>query len=419
MIRASRWSAALCSAHVTPRRQATSPSFSSVPARPPTLARVLSVAQLRRRRTQNLITVLGIAVGVMVLIAALSLTNGFSRSLIDATLRANPHLTLLGFVPRARDRALERTLREEPGVLAFTPFLADKGLITRQASAGRGAGVDFATLFGVLPEAARVLQLSPDETATLAALKPGEIMLGSDLAQSVGAFSGDSVRLLNSQQRRASFRVRGLFRTGNYLVDSAYAFTSLGTLQALQGTANVSGYQLRLRDPDAAPELGSRLSGSMAYSPRPWQSFYGTLIEQLALQKRVIGFVVFLIVVVATFGIANVLTLTVFEKTQEIAILRAIGATRRDIVGIFVTQGLVLGVLGLLLGDLLGLGISLYFTLRPFQLPGDLYFISALPVEVRPLDILWVNLVGLGTTMLASLLPARRAAGIEPALVIR
>ncbi|WP_425148440.1 FtsX-like permease family protein [Deinococcus sp.] len=368
---------------------------------------------------QNTITVLGTAVGVMVLIAALSLTNGFSRSLINATLRASPHLTLASFTPRPRDPELERQLASLPGVLAFTPFLADKALLIRPASSGRGAGVDFTTLFGVTSQAAAALQLSPDESRRLRDLKPGQILLGSSLAQSVGAFSGESVRLLNSGQRRASLQVAGLFHTGNYLIDSAYAFTALSTLQTLQQTRNVSGYQLRLRDPDEAPALGTVLTRSRSYSSVPWQNLYGTLLDQLALQKKVIGFVVFLIVVVAAFGIANVLTLTVFEKTQEIAILRAIGAGSADIIGIFLLQGLVLGLAGLLLGDLLGLGISAYFTWRPFQLPGDLYFISALPVEVRLTDILWVNAVGLLTTLLAALLPARRAAAIEPARIIR
>ncbi|WP_424952390.1 FtsX-like permease family protein [Deinococcus sp.] len=383
------------------------------------MARLLSVAHLRQRRAQNAITVLGIAVGVMVLIAALSLTNGFTRSLIDATLRASPHLTLTAFDPQRRDPALETSLKADPEVLAFTPFLADKGLITRPASPGRGAGVDFATLFAVTPEAAQVLQLSPSETQTLASLKAGQIMLGGSLAQSVGAYGHEQIRLLNSQQRRVTLSLAGVFHTGNYLIDSAYAFTSLETLQKLQGTANINGYQLRLRDPDRAREVGARLTRSRSYSAVPWQSLYGTLIDQLALQKKVIGFVVFLIVVVAAFGIANVLTLTVFEKTQEIAILRAIGAGSRDIMRIFLAEGLVLGLAGLLLGDLLGLGIAAYFTWRPFQLPGDLYFISALPVEVRFADILWVNLVGLGTTLMAALLPARRAAAIEPARIIR
>lgn len=387
--------------------------------RVPDLAWTLARAHLSRRRTQNVLTILGIAVGVMVLIAALSLTNGFTGSLIDATLRASPHLSITSFAPQPRDPALEKVMAANREVTAVTPFLADKGLLTRPASGGRSAGVDFATLFGVQPSAAQVLQLQPEEGKLLADLQDGEVMLGASLARSVGAFTGDEVRLLNSTQRRATLKVKGVFSTGNYLIDSAYAFTNLGTLQALQQTTNITGYQLRLRDPATAPAVGSALTRTLPYSALPWQNLYGTLLDQLALQKRVIAFVVFLIVIVAAFGIANVLTLAVFEKTQEIAILRAIGATRSLITRVFVLEGLVLGFSGLLLGNLLGLAISAYFTVRPFQLPGDLYFITALPVEVRLTDLLWVNAVGLGTTMLAALIPARRAANVEPARIIR
>ena len=386
-------------------------------ARP--LALTLGLALLRRRRSQNFITVLGIAIGVMVLITALSLTNGFSQSLIDATLRAVPQLTLSAYQPGPRDPNLETALARDPAVRASGPFLADKGLLIRPASGGRGPGVDFATLFGVLPQEARVLQLRPEEQQLLSALRPGEVLLGSALAQSVGAFTGDSLRLINSGQRRSSLRVRGLFNTGNYLIDSGYAFVRLETLQQLQGSQHVSGYHVRLHDPAQAPAVGNALAARFAVSPLPWQRLNASLLDQLALQKRVIGFVVFLIVIVAAFGIANVLLLTVFEKTPDIAILRAIGARGRDITAAFVLQGFTLGVLGLVLGDLLGLGLSVYFQLRPFQIPGDLYFISALPVEIHAGDVLWVNLVSLGTTLLAALLPARRAANVEPATIIR
>nr|WP_245557550.1 FtsX-like permease family protein [Deinococcus peraridilitoris] len=379
----------------------------------------LAFAHLRHRRTQNVITVLGVAVGIMVLITALSLTNGFSRALIDATLRATPQLSLSRWTPGPRDPALEERLGSHAQVVAFAPFLADKGLLTRPASAGRSAGIDFATIFAVTPDHASVIDLRPEERQLMERLQPGEVLLGSALAQSVGAFAGDELRLLNSQQRRAALRVKGLFRTGNYLIDAGYAFVRLETLQALQESRNIAGYQLKLRDPDRAPEVGLQLSAGIEYSAVPWQDFNRTLIDQLALQKRVIGIVVFLIVLVAAFGIANVLTLTVFEKTPEIAILRAVGARRSDILRTFVLEGALLGAAGLLLGNALGILLSLYFQWQPFELPGDLYFISALPVELRPADFVWVNLVGLSITLLAALLPARRAAGIEPARIIR
>ena len=383
------------------------------------LALTLAAAHLKHRRTQNVITVLGVAVGVMVLIAALSLTNGFSRALIDTTLRATPQLTLRGWTPGPRDSAIERKISSDPDVLAHAPFALDKGLLSRPASEGRSAGVDFATIFAVTPQQAGVLDLGPEERQLLKNLQPGEILLGSALAQSLGAFNGDTIRLLNSQQRRTELRVMGLFRTGNYLIDSEYAFVRLETLQQLQDTRDIVGYQLKLRNPQLAPEVGQRLTRGTQYTAMPWQDFNRTLLDQLALQKRVIGIVVFLIVIVAAFGIANVLTLTVFEKTAEIAILRAVGATRKAILTTFVLEGVLLGTAGLLLGNLLGLALSLYFQWQPFALPGDLYFISALPVELRLSDFLWVNLLGLSTTLLATLLPARRAASIEPARVIR
>ncbi|BBN94278.1 lipoprotein releasing system, permease, LolC/E family [Deinococcus grandis] len=384
-----------------------------------TLAWTLARAHLRRRRTQNVLTILGIAVGVMALIAALSLTNGFTRALISATLRASPHLSVTAYTPSGPSPDLEQAIRADGRVQAFTPFLADKGLLTRPASSGRAAGVDFTTLFGVSRDAARVLDLPPEERLMLGTLKDGEVMLGAALARSVGAFSGEEVRLLNSSQRRTTLKVRGVFQTGNYLIDSAYAFTNLRTLQQLQGTTTITGYQLRLHNPDLAPRVGEDLTRTRAYAALPWQSLYGTLLDQLALQKRVIAFVVLLIVVVAAFGIANVLTLAVFEKTQEIAILRAIGATRTLITRVFLIEGLILGFGGLLLGNVLGLGISAYFTVRPFTLPGDLYFITTLPVEVKVTDILAVNAIGLTTTLLAALIPARRAASVEPGRIIR
>jgi len=128
---------------------------------------------------------------------------------------------------------------------------------------------------------------------------------------------------------------------------------------------------------------------------------------------------VFLIVVVAAFGIANVLLLSVYERTEEIAILRAMGTARAKIIQTFVLEGAILGVGGLVLGNLLGLALSYYFYVRPFPLPGELYFITALPTRIEPLDFLWVNVLSLSVTLLASFIPARRAAGIEPARVIR
>lgn len=381
------------------------------------LARTLAQAHLKRRRSQNIITILGIAIGVMVLTTALSLTNGFTQSLIQATLKAVPLLALQSYnsVP---DPVLEKRLKTHPEVSNFAPFLLDKGLLTRPASMGRDAGVDFATVFGITHQEADVLGLDGNNRTVLEHLGKNEVVLGQALARNLGAFVGDKVRLLNSEQRRIELTIKGTFNTGNYLIDSGYAFIPLDTLRTIS-SRKLTGYHVGIKQPNDAPQIGLELSQGLYFASVPWQNFNATLIEQMALQKRVIGIVVFLIVIVASFGIANILMLTVFEKTSEIAILRAMGASKSQITWIFVLEGVWLGGIGLIFGNILGFLLSYYFKVHPFPLPGDLYFISALPVQMQWIDFAWVNVVSLTTTLLASFIPARRAASIEPARIIR
>ncbi len=139
----------------------------------------------------------------------------------------------------------------------------------------------------------------------------------------------------------------------------------------------------------------------------------------MRLQKVVISVVVFLIVLVASMGIANILVLTVSEKTEEIAILRALGASERQVLSVFTLEAFLLGGTGTLLGALLGTGVSLYFKFQPYPLPGDLYFIRQLPVELQAFDLLWVCGLSLGTSVVAGLLPARRASNLKPVDILR
>lgn len=378
---------------------------------------VLARAHLRKRRTQNLVTLLGIAIGVMVLVTALSLVNGFTHALLQTTLRAVPHLLLRSY-SQTPSPALEQTLTRTPEVLAWSPYLEDRGLLIRPAGAGRTAGATFVNLYGITPQAVQVLDLGPEERQLLAGLQAGEVVVGRGVADAVAAFRSDTLRLLNADQRRLELKLKGTFRTGNALIDQVYGFVRLETLRQLREPGTLSGYQVRLRDPERASSVAFALSGT-DFGALTWQDYNQTTIQQLNLQKLVIAIIVFLIVVVAAFGIANVLLLSVYERTEEIAILRAMGTSRRDVILTFVFEGAILGVGGLILGNLLGLALSYYFYVRPFPLPGELYFISALPTRIQPLDFVWVNLLSLSVTLLAAYVPARRAAGIEPARVIR
>jgi len=369
----------------------------------------LAQKHLRFRKTQSLITVLGVAAGVMVLTTALSLTNGFTQGLIDATLRAVPHVTLTALDPHDAPRP------EDSEIVAETPVLIAKALLTRRADATRGAGVDFGTIIGVGDGATAVYP-----GIGLEALGPGKIILGGALASSLGAWPGDTIYALSANQKRRAFVMSGKFITGNYLIDSVFAFATIGDVgELLEAPGAVGGWHLRLRNPQKAPEVARRLEKGGKYLARTWQDANRTLIEQLALQKKVIGIVVFLIVVVAALGIANVLVLVVLEKKADIAILRVLGASATQVAGAFAIEAIVLGAAGVLLGDFLGWALSSYLAVHPVQIPGELYFITRLPVKMEPADFAWVSGLAFAMVLIAAMMPLRRATRVKPGLVLR
>jgi lipoprotein-releasing system permease protein len=384
----------------------------------------LALRHIRRRPLQSGLTILGVAVGVMVLITALSLTNGFIDELIESTLRATPHLSLQTFRAGdtvADDRDLLAALSSHPEVAAVAPVLTTQALIARRANTTLGiTGTQgFSQIVGIDPvlEAA-VLDL-PQLTG-LGDSVSGGIVLGASLAAQTGILRGDEVIIQNIGSDRATLTVTDTFRVGNELIDALTSYTDLATMQAYLGVeGEISGYHVRLHRPERAAELAAQLGQLVGLQPISWERLFSTLVDQLRLQKAVISAVVFLIVLVAALGIANILILTVSEKTQEIAIVRALGASERQILQLFTLEGLILGGGGTLLGAVLGFALSTYFRVQPFPLPGDLYFITQLPVELQLFDFLWVCGVSIGTSVLAGLLPARRASRLRPVEVLR
>ena len=384
----------------------------------------LALRHIRRRALQSGLTLLGVAVGVMVLITALSLTNGFIDQLIRSTLLATPHVSLAAYAnePIPDDPAVLERIQALPGVVAAAPYLSAQALIARRAdaTAGISGSQGYTQVLGIDPALeTQVLDLDV-LTEQQNALSDGGIVLGESLAFGMGVTSGDTVLLVDINRSRTEFRVAGTFRVGNEIIDGALSYTSIPTLQRyVDAPGQLSGYHVRLEDPAAAETFAQTLANETGLYATPWQGLFGGLVQQLELQRTLISVVVFLIVLVAAMGIANILILTVAEKTEEIAILRAIGASERQVLAVFTTEGLLLGGGGTLLGALLGLGLSLYFKFQPYPLPGDLYFITQLPVELRTLDFVWVCTVSLATSVIAALLPARRASRLDPAEILR
>jgi lipoprotein-releasing system permease protein len=219
------------------------------------------------------------------------------------------------------------------------------------------------------------------------------------------------------------FRVVGIYESGMSEYDEAYAFTDLDDARKLFQLGDaVSGYDVMLTAIDSAESASDRaqeLLGYPHYGRTVFQS-YRNLFSWIELQKKPIPIILGLIIIVATVNVIGTVLMMVLDKTREVGILRAMGATRWGITRIFVRQGLVIGVTGTVIGNVIALGLCLaQLEFKFFSLPSDIYFMTSVPILLKPIDFLMVDAVALGMCLLCSLLPARLAARLNPVTAIR
>jgi lipoprotein-releasing system permease protein len=393
----------------------------------------------RRQAFISLITIIsvaGVAVGVMALIVVLAVMNGFQQDLRDRILGVTSHAVIGHFQGNFSDyRQVVTEVEQEDGVAAATPF------VLTQVMMSSGRSVAGAILRGVDPETAgrvtrleqnlqsgslqTALALSEDQSA------PG-IVLGVELAARLGVQKGDYVTLISPTGRLTPvgrvpksrlFRVTGLFKSGMYEYDNSLAYVHLSEAQKLLGIGEtVTGVEVRVRDIYEAGSIAERLQKRLGYPfwVRDWMQMNHNLFSALKLEKVVMFIILTLIILVAAFNIVSSLIMMVMEKTKDIAILKAMGATTTHIRRIFVYEGLLIGVVGTTLG-LMG-GFVLCGLLKRYQfieLPRDVYYISTLPVRMEALDVILIACAAIAICFLATFYPSRQAAKLQPAEALR
>jgi lipoprotein-releasing system permease protein len=386
----------------------------------------------------SLISMVGIALGVAVLIVVLSVMNGFQTEVRTRILGVASHLVLTGPNGVLRDwQSVARVAREDPRVIAAAPFVQAQGMLSSDRAA-RGVAVR-----GVLPEAEdKVADFSQHMvTGRVDALQPGAfgIVLGADLARALGVLPGDKIALIAPQgivtpaggvPRLKQFTVAGTFDVGFNEADSGLALIHLDDAQKLyQMDSQVSGVRLKLDDLFKAREVGREL---MARQPElfawDWSRSNPNLFRAVQIEKRMMFIILTLIVAVATFNVVSTLVMLVTDKQADIAILRTLGAAPRSIMQIFMVQGSIIGVLGTLLGVIGGVLLALNVeTVVPWiesvlgihVMEKSVYLIPYLPSEVQPADVLAIALISLVLAFLATLYPSWRASKVNPAEALR
>lgn len=389
----------------------------------------------------TLISVAGVAVGVMALIVVLAVMNGFQHDLRDRILGVTSHAVVGHFQGTfGTYHELVQEIQQEEGVAAATPF------VLTQVMMNSGKSVSGAILRGIDPESApKVTRLeqsllqgtlaslleTPAETPASERPSPG-IILGVELATRLGVRPDEYVTLISPTGQTTPagrvpksqlFRVVGLFKSGMFEYDNTLAYIHLRDAQRLLGIGDaVNGIEVKVIDIYEAAQVAERLQKKLGYPywVRDWMQMNHNLFSALKLEKVVMFIILTLIILVAAFNIVSSLIMMVMEKTKDIAILKAMGATTHMVRRIFVLEGLLIGVIGTVLG-LVG-GFALCELLKRYQfieLPRDVYYISTLPVRMEALDVVIIACAAVAICLAATFYPSKQAAKLHPAEALR
>ena len=387
----------------------------------------------------SLTSMIGIALGATALITVISVMNGFERELRERILGVASHATISAF-----DRALEdweslaAAAEAHPEVVGAAPYVESQGMLTH---AGQVRGV---LIRGVFPSREpRVSEVGRFLVeGTLESLAPGKfnMLIGRDLALRLGATVGTALTLVAPRARitpagvmprMRRFTVTGIFEAGHAQYDTSLAVVHVEDAQRVFRLGRgVSGLRVKLTDMFDAPRVSRELARSFGgqYWLRDWTQHHANFFRALKIEKTVMFVILTLIVAVAAFNLVSTLVMVVTDKESDIAILRTLGASRSSILSIFIVQGTLIGIAGTIAGVAGGVALAAHVeTLVPaiegffdtkFLSP-DVYYISAVPSDMRWRDVAAVGAVAFVMSVLATIYPAWRASRVQPVEALR
>jgi lipoprotein-releasing system permease protein len=382
---------------------------------------------------------IGIALGVAVLITVLSVMNGFGQEIRKQMLNGAPHITIQSFdgQPLAHWESLTKTIQKQPDVIGFAPYIQGQGMLS---SAGKVQGVLIKGIPDIHQSVYPVQQfLISSRDADFSSAGFG-IYLGKQLSDELNLKVGDKITLIVPEAqvslagvspRLKRFTLLGIFEMG-YFFDNAYAFVHLEDAAKLlrYPEQQVSGVQLKIKDELQAQAVANQLRLRLGpyYRVTDWTQNNGSYLAALQMEKTVMTFILLLIVAIAAFNLVSGLVMLVTDKRPDIAILRALGARSRQIMGIFMVQGTFIGVMGILIGLILGITLALNvtewvnwlektFDIRLFI--NEVYAVTHLPSQLKWSDVIQICGWSLGFSFISTLYPAYRASQIQPAEALR
>ena len=408
----------------------------------------IGLRYLKAKRKQTfisiitIISIVGVAVGVMTLIVVLAVMSGFEKTLKEKILGTQAHLVVLKANQQGMDHYEEilKQVQDVKGVVSAAPFIFNQVMLSSESS------VSGVVIKGIDPDrVGEVTELAHNMRAgRLQDLKgesdsPG-IILGVELAKHLGVTLNDAIQVVSPlgtmtpmgmMPKMKRFRAIGIFYSGMYEYDNTMAYISLESAQKFFGMgARVTGIEIKSNDIYKVKEIGKEIRQKLGFPfwTKDWMEMNRNLFSALKLEKIAMFIILVLIVLVAALNIISTLIMVVMEKNKDIAILKSMGTPSKGILRIFIIEGGIIGVVGTALGTILGLGIALNldkivgflenrFGFKIFS--PDIYYIEKFPSQVNPMDVGLIIMTAILISLLATLYPSWRASKLDPAEALR
>jgi lipoprotein-releasing system permease protein len=381
----------------------------------------IALKQVFSRKRQTFFAILAVALAVAVITVMMAMLSGFQGELIKSSIENNPHIVVNpqnekeGFIHLYRYNSA--LISEQEGVIAVSPkYLGQTALKYRDNAEG-------ISLQGVEPEAEdKVMRVSKDvvEGSFLSLVhKRHGIVLGDKLADNLGVQLGDRVDTVFSGSKTTSFKVIGLIHTGTS-ADEVTAYARLDSVQEFFNEPGVvSTIGIRVADPYKADSIASSIERETGLNAGSWIETNAEILNLLNTQKVFVNVFYILIYGIAGFGIANTLITIVAQRTPEIGILKAMGASQKSIMIVFLFQSVILGTIGLVLGTVLGYIATIVLQSYKIAVPQEMYFgLQTLPLEVNPLNFVYAAFFAFIINIISGIYPARKAAKLDPVKAI-
>ena len=372
------------------------------------------------RKRQSLISTLGIAIGVVVLIVSIGIANGLDKNMINSILSMTSHVLVENGDKLSNYNELKEKIEKIPGVKGAVPSIETQGIFKYNGIYGgyisgvKIEGFDLESAKKAMDLDKKIVEgsISPD--------KINGVLIGKELFRNIGASLGDEVTIISSENKEIKFKIEGVFQSGYYDYDINMIILPLKAAQYLVYSGDtVNKIDITLNDPYKAPEIADKIMSETKIFSRTWGDLNRNLLSALSLEKTVMIMVFSLIVIIAGFVVWVTLNMLVREKIKDIGIMRSMGFSRKSIMKIFLIQGMLLGIAGIVIGTIISLCFLWYIKNYTLAFITSIYYLTKIPVEISVKEIGVIIGANIGIIFVSSVFPAYRAAKMETVEALR